>query len=108
FLAANIAQLTYDAATIATGKLVNDAAHFVPLADVPDVVWKTNINRGGKAARAQENWNHYADMDLPGADGRTLFDLCGSPPRVSLSDWLAFYKMAPVPAKGKGTTNNMG
>jgi len=108
FLAANIAQLTYDAATIATGKLVNDAAHFVPLADVPDVVWKTNINRGGKAARAQENWNHYADMDLPGADGRTLFDLCGSPPRVSLSDWLAFYKTAPVPAKGKGTTNNMG
>jgi EAL domain-containing protein (putative c-di-GMP-specific phosphodiesterase class I) len=35
-----------------------------------------------------------------------LIDLCGSPPRVSLSDWLAFYKTAPVPAKAKGTTRH--
>src|SRR5438270_11587580 len=79
FLQANLAQLTYDRVTLATGNVHPDAQHFVPLADVPDVVWKTNINRGGTAARAQENWNHYADMDLPGQDGRLLFDLCGDP-----------------------------
>lgn len=46
---------------------------FVPLSDVPDVVWKTNINRGKpEVTRAMENWNDHADIDLPGADGETL------------------------------------
>ena len=39
----------------------------------PDVVWKTNINRGTpEVTRAMENWNDHADIDLPGADGETL------------------------------------
>ncbi|MGH9656549.1 MAG: S1/P1 Nuclease, partial [Bryobacteraceae bacterium] len=67
FLAKNMAQLTYPAAAINGGKIKPSPKGFVPLADVPDVVWKSNINRGGKAVRYQENWNHYADMDLPGA-----------------------------------------
>ena len=51
------------------------AASFVPLSDVPDVVWKNNVNRVKRSVtRAQENWNHFADMDLPGADGQTLLD----------------------------------
>src|SRR6185312_14564047 len=86
FLTDNLAQLSYDAATIAKGHITNKATEFVPLADVPDVVWKTNINRGGKAARPQENWNHYVDIDLPGANGRTLSEMCGEPPVVSFND----------------------
>jgi hypothetical protein len=99
FLSANLAQLTYPAEAINGGQIKPSADEFVPVADVPDVVWKTNVNRGGKAARAQENWNHYADMDLPGADGRTLFDLSGidanqkTPKAAALSmqAWKAFY-----------------
>jgi hypothetical protein len=108
FLTDNLAQLTYDAAQIQANNIARDASQFVPLADVPDLVWKTNINRGGKAARAQENWNHYTDIDQPGKDGRTLSELCGDPPRISLSDWISFYQTAPVPSASKSRSNNMG
>jgi hypothetical protein len=108
FLTANLANLTYDPATIAKGSISNDATQFVPLADVPDVVWKTNINRSTAAARAQENWNHYVDIDLPGADGRTLSDFCGEPPRLAIADWIEFYTKAPLPSHARGRSNNMG
>ena len=108
FLTDNLDRLSYDAATIAEGHITNKATQFVPLADVPDVVWKTNINRGGKAARAQENWNHYVDIDLPDAGGRTLSDMCGEPPAVSYDDWIAFYKAAPVPKHSTKRSNDMG
>ncbi|HKF59251.1 MAG TPA: S1/P1 Nuclease [Blastocatellia bacterium] len=108
FMKANLAQLTYDAETIATGDIPHDASQFVPLADVPDIVWKTNMNRGAAAARPQENWNHYADMDLPGEDGGTLDDLCGPEPKVILEDWINFYKNAPVPSESRSRSNNMG
>lgn len=109
FFKPNLAQLTYDASVIAKGKLANSAKSFVPLADVPDVVWKTNINRGGKAARAQENWNHYVDIDLIGKDGKTtLSALCGTPPKLDLAAWIAFYKTSPPLKNGNGRPNNMG
>lgn len=108
FLTDNLAQLSYDAATIAQGKITNEATQFVPLADVPDVVWKTNINRGGKAARPQENWNHYVDIDLPGANGQTLSAMCGEPPVVSYDAWIAFYEAAPPPKLSKKKANDMG
>ncbi len=108
FLLDNLSQLSYDAATIASGHITNTAKEFVPLADVPDVVWKTNINRGGAAARAQENWNHYVDIDLPGADGKTLSELCGEPPVVSLAGWIAFYRSARKPKNARSDTINMG
>ncbi len=118
FLTANMAQLTYPAASIDSGSIKPSPAGFVPLADVPDVVWKSNINRGGKAVRPQENWNHYADMDLPGADGKALFDLCGvdaskTPLHAStllLADWITFYDNAPQPSAStsKAKHVNMG
>ena len=65
-----------DDATLQTATGLQAKAGFVPLSDVPDVVWKTNINRGKpEVARAMENWNHYADIDLPGADGKTLLQM---------------------------------
>jgi hypothetical protein len=108
FLKANLTQLTFDSAKISTGDIPHDASKFVPLADVPDIVWKTNMNRGGKAARAQENWNHYADMDLPGPDGRTLSQMCGDPAVLDINAWINFYKTAKPPAKAKSKFNNMG
>lgn len=115
FLTKNLAQLTYPADAINGGNIKPSPTGFVPLADVPDVVWKTNINRGGKAARPQENWNHFADMDLPGANGKTLFDLSGldfkkKPLKASalnLADWKAFYATAPPPAKSPSHTKHV-
>jgi hypothetical protein len=109
FLAANMAQLTYPASVISGGNIKPSPNNFVPLADVPDVVWKSNINRGGKAVRAQENWNHYADMDMPGKDGHTLFDISGitaaqKTPKasaLSIQAWKAFYATAPKPSASK-------
>jgi hypothetical protein len=118
FLNQNMAQLTYSADVINGGSIKPSANAFVPLADVPDVVWKSNINRGGAAVRPQENWNHYADMDLPGHGGATLFDLSGINPKqktlkataLSLADWKAFYASAPQPSASASKTGsiNMG
>jgi hypothetical protein len=88
------------------------AEGFVPLSDVPDVVWKTNINRGKpEVARAQENWNHYADIDLPGGDGKTLAEMYTKvPASLQPSVWLKFYDDARLPSAAKKQTgkNNLG
>ncbi len=80
------------------------ASHFVPLSDVPDVVWKTNVNKVNRAVtRAQENWNHFADMDLPGKDGKTLLDMfAADESSLQWSAWCDFYQSAPLPTEGKG------
>jgi hypothetical protein len=71
---------------------------FVPLSDVPDIVWKTNVNKvKPQVARHDENPNHYADMDLPGADGRTLFQICGEPAQLDLDAWKAHYAGVSAP-----------
>jgi hypothetical protein len=105
FLLANIENLTYsdDPAIWASAK--QDPAGFVPLSDVPDIVWKSNVNKVlPRATRRAENTNHYADMDLAGDDGRTLFDLCGRPAALRLADWQAFYEKvkAPEGARSRG------
>lgn len=86
------------------------ASSFVPLSDVPDVVWKTNINRVKKSVtRSMENWNHYADVDLPGADGKTLLDLYRENPQsLNYSDWEDFYKQAPLPQASTSKSNSHG
>jgi hypothetical protein len=80
------------------------AAHFVPLSDVADVVWKTNVNKVNRAVtRAQENWNHFADVDLPGKNGKTLLDLfAASEDSIQWSTWHNFYQSAPKPSKQTG------
>src|SRR5205085_12629846 len=62
---------------------------FVPLADVPDYVWK-----GGK--RSGEQPNHFADMDKIAEggkfDGKTLLDLCEeSEDNVDVDVWTEYY-----------------
>ena len=90
--------------------LFQAAAGFVPLSDVPDVVWKTNINRSKPSvARHQENWNHYADIDLPGADGKTLLDnYLADPKSLNYQAWMNFYKHAPLPSASTSKTINYG
>lgn len=61
---------------------------FVPLTDVPDEAWKH------KPHREEENWSHYADIDLEDPNGKTLDDICGDPPKLVLKDWIDFYKRA--------------
>jgi len=74
------------------------ATSFVPLSDVPDIVWKTNVNHvKPQVARPTENTNHYADMDLPGADGRTLFQICGEPAQLDIEAWKTYYASAAPP-----------
>ena len=70
---------------------------FVELADVPDLVWKKLPDRvpGGRDMATNtgpEHPNHYADIDRPGADGRTLRDIClADKSQVSAAAWRAFY-----------------
>ncbi len=75
-------------------------APFVPLSDVPDLVWKS---RGGDYKRGKEEPNHFADMDQPNPNdnNRTLLDLCDEPANIDPDVWVNYYKG--VGAKEKGT-----
>ncbi len=68
---------------------------FVPLADVPDMVWKIGpFRRGGM--KAPEHANHFADMDRkliqPIPEGATLLEICKNKPQnVSIEMWQKYY-----------------
>jgi len=70
-------------------------AEFVPLADVPDKVWK--MFGDGRRGRP-EHPNHFADMDKKGPDGKSLLELCESdgdgrivPDQVVPGVWQKYY-----------------
>jgi hypothetical protein len=73
---------------------------FVPLADVPDVIWKNTSAQvpGGRDTAPRtgpEHPTHYADIDEPGPDGTTLRELCvADPANVNVAFWQAFYTAA--------------
>ncbi len=83
---------------------------FVPLADVPDIVWKqspravpggrdTQVNAQTHRATGPEHPNHYADIDQPGADGQTLLQASlMDPSHVAVPFWQAFYDAAGMTA----------
>ena len=57
---------------------------FAPLADVADLVWRFT--------RKTDESNHFADMDKPGKDGKTLLQLCAeSPSNIDPKVWNAYY-----------------
>jgi hypothetical protein len=65
---------------------------FVPLADVPDKVWKkakTDQTKYGR--KGLENPNHYADMDFKGPDGKTLDDLMKTAADLEAQTWRDYY-----------------
>ncbi len=74
-------------------------APFVPLSDVPDLVWKS---RGGPYLRGKEGANHFADMDQPNPqdDNRTLLDLCSEDENIDPDAWLRYYEAVGAEEKG--------
>jgi hypothetical protein len=68
--------------------------NFVPLADVPDNVWKSNVNftviegkhTPGPGSRGRDdNQNHFADLDLIYKNGETFLDLNYNEPDTYLN-----------------------
>jgi hypothetical protein len=87
----NRRNIGFDDDTIANGGHVTGLGPggFVPLANVPDDVWK----KGGTGVRrTKDNPSHYADMDEPGAGGQTLFDLCEDPANITVDVWVQHYE----------------
>ena len=83
-----------DEATIAAKK----TGAFMPLADVPDLIWKnlpTAVPGGRDTAFNQgpEHPNHYADIDQTDAGGHSLRELSLADPAANLTveAWAAFY-----------------
>ena len=77
----------------------NTAAIFVPLADVPDLVWRVT--------RRLDSANHFADMDQPGGGdgefaGKTLLDLCRQDSYVDPSVWQRFYESLGIRPQNQG------
>ena len=69
-----------------------DASGFVPLANVPDIVWKRSMTAGFPAGRrGRENPTHYADLDEPDAKGQTLLDRLHAPTDLSVSTFQDYY-----------------
>jgi hypothetical protein len=110
FFIANVDNLSFSSDSQILNATHLQAADFVPLSDVPDVVWKTNINRVKReVTRAMENWNHYADIDLPGADGETLMaQYLKDETALNYGDWMSFYKTAPLPSESTARSNSYG
>lgn len=99
--------------------------NFVPLADVPDNVWKSNVNftMNGKVRvpgpgnRGQhDNQNHFADLDMVFKNGKTFIELNDSDSDSFLNPkaWVEFFAaMKPQFDKwddlvGKGHSNHWG
>ena len=98
FLQDNLDNISFSDDSALTGATHLNALKFVPLSDVPDIVWKTNVNRVKReVTRANENPNHFADVDMPGGDGQSLLEICGDPPNLDLEEWITFYKNAKPP-----------
>lgn len=127
FMKSNLESISYDPDTIDknTGTGLSKA-EFVPLADVPDMVWKMHQwddggrNPGKKdkeddptLENHRENPNHFADMDAEATKdlvfngqnystkGKTLLDICQDSSLVNVEFWKIYY--ADVDDSGKGT-----
>lgn len=86
-LLANVNNIAFDDDLISQGELKKiDNKKFVPLADVPDLVWRTT--------RKKDEANHFADMDEKGQGAfknKTLLQLCQDPDNVDIDVWNQFY-----------------
>jgi hypothetical protein len=93
FREADLIPKDIDAAT----KKAKNEGRFVPLADVPDVIWKNtaaDVDGGRDPAPRQgpEHPVHYADIDeARPSDGRTLRELSLDLNNVTVPFWQAFY-----------------
>jgi hypothetical protein len=90
-MANNRTVISYEDDQLLTSDFKNQtSAEWVPLADVPDNVWKHGTQG---FARKFEGPNHFADMDQPRpGDGMTLLHLCEDENNIDPSAWDLFYE----------------
>jgi hypothetical protein len=110
---ANLNNITFQLAGITiknTGGL--SKKDFVPLADVPDLVWKMPSGEGSRGPRGSdkdgprnpEAPNHFADMDeQPPDGGPTLLELCKDEANIDPNIWADHARK--FPRKGTPTDN---
>jgi hypothetical protein len=81
-------------------KHAKENGDYVPLADVPDEVWKKfKTNPGGRDTKSAGNGRttgpehptHYADIDIPDANGVTLLQHSLVPANLTVGFWQQFY-----------------
>ncbi|MEP6960665.1 MAG: hypothetical protein ABI995_01205 [Acidobacteriota bacterium] len=90
----------------------------VPLADVPDLVWKMNpkvpgggiiVGSRGPRGKNPESPNHFADMDETPPDGTpTLLTLCDDPANVDPDVWIDYARKFPKKAGVSDQAEAMG
>jgi hypothetical protein len=93
---ANLERISFEVGSITKKSMKGlSKLDFVPLADVPDMVWKVGpYKRGGMSS--PEHANHFADMDRrlkePLPEGATLLDICNhKPENVNVDLWRRYY-----------------
>lgn len=73
---------------------------YVPLADVADEIWKTHVSKhggrdtvfsGNGRTNGPEHPTHYADIDIPDANGTTLLEHSLDPAKLNVAFWQQFY-----------------
>jgi hypothetical protein len=98
---ANLTNITFDRERISDKELKGlSRDQFVPLADVPDLVWKLGTSIHGNRGQA-EHPNHFADMDKANSQGQTLLAICeGKPENVAVDVWLKYYEEVEDESKG--------
>jgi hypothetical protein len=95
-MTANLERISFQTPDITKSQMAGlSKREFVPLADVPDMVWKVGpYKRGGMSS--PEHANHFADMDRvidpPIAGGTTLLEICKDrPANVDVAVWQKYY-----------------
>jgi hypothetical protein len=91
----NLVRISYEDAQIRPSTFQGlSTAAFVPLADVPDKIWKMF---GAGRRGAPEHPNHFADMDRKDSKGKTLLQICEDgaggidPAKVAIAVWQQYY-----------------
>lgn len=110
FFQANLERISFRPDELSPEQIRDKLARgdFVELADVPDLVWKNTPERvpGGRDyARNEgpEHPNHYADIDQPDGDGKTLRDVTlGNIASMSVQVWSKWYAGEDVAPASQG------
>lgn len=110
FMTENVDRISFSIERLSPGEIseklkkVRENGGLVPLADVPDIIWKQHISKvtGGRdtqwagqgRTQGPEHPTHYADIDeAPGPNEKTLRELCLENPaaNVTVEFWQRFY-----------------
>ena len=63
----------------------------LPLADVPDIIWKQSKTKTNWGRQGDENPNHYADADAPTVHNGDLFEICSDKSKLTTKIWTDYY-----------------